>query len=255
MADARVERPNVDDILSGFDHHVPKAGETSETNEPKGESTEVASSAATTNDDVAPVEGDGSSDDVGSEGAATLDAESTGDDADSGTDETAQASDDGMDEYGESTKKDEKTYTETEVNQMFRDRFQRGGHQASDQQIDKMTEDFHDKYDPESTDDWETQFRGFLRDELKSIAQDEQRKQSQAIEAQQKAQFESKFMNGMSKYDDFVDVVSGRQAKEISNDPAYQGAFHKRKRHFLRKGTLKTNFSVQGETEKEKCER
>ena len=133
--------------------------------------------------------------------------------------EEASAEDDGpagdpvvagpVDEYGNPVEK-QKTYTEEEVQRMIRDRLSRGRHaeQPTQQQVQQATEDF--KADPNSEDSWEVQLEQFIDKTIEKRQAKQSEVQWRQQEAAKQAEFESKFSTGMSKYQDFHQVVQGK---------------------------------------------
>jgi hypothetical protein len=116
------------------------------------------------------------------------------------------------DEYGTPVPKQEKVYTESQVQAMIRDRLSRGQHaqqQAPQQQAEQpKVQDF--QYDENSSQSWEQQLEQFMDGWASKREQKLQQQQWQQAEQQKQAQFESKFSNGMSKYSDFRDVVGSQ---------------------------------------------
>lgn len=118
-----------------------------------------------------------------------------------------------IDEYGNPVAKP-RTYTEEEVQNMIRDRLSRGRHaeQPTQQQVKQAADDF--QADPNSEDNWEVQLNKFIDKRIEDRTREQSEKQWREQEARRQAEFEEKFTNGMNKYGDFRDVVSG---KEITN--------------------------------------
>lgn len=86
--------------------------------------------------------------------------------------------------------------------------------QGASQHVQKAAKDF--EYDPESQGDWQHQLAQFVRQEVASMNRDAQEKTSRAEEAQVQQEFEGKFRKGMSKFNDFTEVISNLPF-EISN--------------------------------------
>lgn len=106
------------------------------------------------------------------------------------------------DEYGnEVTPK--KTYTEDEVNELMRQRFNRTKKEETAKQIPEPHE-----ASAEETQNWESQLEGFVENTVKKLSQKEQQKTQEIREKSMQAEFEDKMMRGMGKYKDFQDVVS-----------------------------------------------
>lgn len=141
------------------------------------------------------------------------------------------------DEYGNKiTKKQQKLYTEEEVNQRIRERLSRGKYaqeqQPTQQQVQQAAQDF--KADPASEESWEAQLESFVVNTVQKLGNKHQQEQQQAQQEQWQAQerqvqeqFQDKFTSGMAKYDDFGDVVGSKpitngmmMATRSMNDPA-----------------------------------
>lgn len=114
-----------------------------------------------------------------------------------------------IDEYGNPIEKP-RTYTEDEVQHLINDRMAKSRialkQQEMQQQTQKISEDF--KTDPESTESWEVQLNSFIDKRLETRQTQLQQQQWQQQEAQRQTEFESKFNRGMTKYQDFEQVVS-----------------------------------------------
>ena len=116
-----------------------------------------------------------------------------------------------IDEYGNPTAKP-KMYTEEEFNQRLnegiRQRLARGKvgeQQPSAQQVRNASDEF--KVDPNSEDSWEIQLESFIEKTIDKRQAKMNERQWREQEAIKQAEFESKFTSGMSKYDDFHQVV------------------------------------------------
>lgn len=123
-----------------------------------------------------------------------------------------------IDEYGNPIEKP-KTYTEDEVQRMIRDRLSRGrnaepAQQPTPLQVQKTAEDF--QADPNSEETWETQLNTFIDKRLETRQTENEQKEWKAKETQKQADFEAKFNLGMTKYQDFQQVV-GKVASSITN--------------------------------------
>ena len=77
--------------------------------------------------------------------------------------------------------------------------------QGAPQNIQQATKDF--EYDPESSGDWQQQLASFVKQTVQSMTHEEQDKQRRHEESQNQSEFMSKFKQGMSRFDDFVQVV------------------------------------------------
>lgn len=129
--------------------------------------------------------------------------EQTASSDDSSTDET--------DDYGNPVSKG-KLYTEEQVQKMIRDRLARGrmANQSPEQsqQVQEAARDF--KADPESSESWETQLEGFIEKTLTKISTKQSEAEWKQKEEASQAEFEDKFTTGMTRYNDFRDVVSNK---------------------------------------------
>lgn len=115
-----------------------------------------------------------------------------------------------IDEYGNPVAKP-KVYTEDEVNAMMRDRFSRGKWAEQNiprQETQQATKDFNP--DPQSEDSWETQLEGFIEKTIEKRQAKQSETQWRQQEAARQAEFEAKFSSGMSKYQDFQQIVAGK---------------------------------------------
>lgn len=127
--------------------------------------------------------------------------------------EEAISSDADTDDYGNPVAK-AKTYTEEEVQRMIRDRLARGRHTEQaptpqqSQQINQDSQGFTP--DPDSGEPWEAQLERFID---KTIEKKNTKAQKEAWERQEhetQLKFQEKFSTGMSKYQDFHEVVAGK---------------------------------------------
>ena len=119
-----------------------------------------------------------------------------------------------IDEYGNPVEKP-RMYTEDEVNRLIRDRLSRGkfAEQSMQQQTQQAAKDFTP--DPNSEETWEKQLDAYIDRRLETREKELNQKQWQEQERAKQSDFETKFTQGMSKYQDFHQVVSG---KPITND-------------------------------------
>ncbi len=115
---------------------------------------------------------------------------------------------DDVDEYGTKVGK-KKLYTEDEVQRMIRDRLKRGQQTEQQQQaVQQAAKDFTP--DPESNETWETQLESFVEKTFQKMTQKKVEAEWRQKEDESQAEFEIKFSHGMSKYNDFKDVVTGK---------------------------------------------
>lgn len=118
-----------------------------------------------------------------------------------------------LDEYG-NEKPAPKTYTEDEVNERInkavRDRLARmeKNQGLTPQQAQHAEQNF--KYDENADGDWQQQLKQFVKQTYQETIQEQQREAQRQREQQAQAEFEAKFHQGMSKFSDFVDVVSSQ---------------------------------------------
>jgi hypothetical protein len=121
-----------------------------------------------------------------------------------------------VDEYGTEVPKQEKVYTESQVQAMIRDRLSRGQHAQQQQQAQPeqpQAKDF--QYDENSSQSWEQQLEQFMDGWASKREQKLQQQQWQQQEQQKQAQFEAKFSNGMAKYSDFREVVANQPIDDV----------------------------------------
>jgi hypothetical protein len=121
---------------------------------------------------------------------------------------------DNLDDYG-NPKEKERTYTEEEVNErinkVMRDRvarFERNNKPDSNQA--QQTQDAGFEYNPDSSQDWQQQLEGFVEQTVTKMSSKREQQAQVQREEQAQAEFELKFQNGMSKFQDFRDVVSSQ---------------------------------------------
>ena len=136
------------------------------------------------------------------------------DNVSSSTQETAHETKEKLiDEYGNPVEKP-RMYTEEELQQRIRDRLSRGrnAEQPTPQQTQQAAKEFAP--DPNSEESWETQLEAFVEKTIEKKQKKAAQEQWQHQEKQKQADFETKFNAGMSKYQDFSQVVAG---KSITN--------------------------------------
>lgn len=113
-----------------------------------------------------------------------------------------------IDEYGNPIEKP-RVYTEEEVQRMIRERLSRGRHaeqpQPTQQQVQKAADDF--KADPNSEESYEVQLNRFIDRRIETREREHRDREWKQQEAQKQADFEAKFNTGMTKYQDFEQVV------------------------------------------------
>ena len=123
------------------------------------------------------------------------------------TTEPEAKADSPIDEYGNPIEKP-RMYTEEELQQRIRERLSRGRHaeQPTQQQVQQASKDFAP--DPNSEESWEAQLEAFVDRTIEKRERTLSEKQWRQEEAQRQAEFEEKFTTGMSKYQDFREVVT-----------------------------------------------
>lgn len=86
--------------------------------------------------------------------------------------------------------------------------------QGASQQVQQAAKDF--EYNPEEGGDWQQQLASFVKQTVNSMTREHDETKSRQAEAKIQSEFESKFRDGMNKFDDFTEVVSNLPF-EISN--------------------------------------
>ena len=115
------------------------------------------------------------------------------------------------DEYGSEVATKEKTYTQSEVEAMMRDRLSRVKQPEPVQQpAYQQPPQAQVEYDPNSGESWEAQLESFIENTLSKRDQKQQAENWQRQEQETQANFEIKFNQGMAKYNDFEQVVMGK---------------------------------------------
>lgn len=136
------------------------------------------------------------------------------------TEPTEQAEGD-TDDYGnEKPKQEAKTYTEEEVNERInkavRERLarlkdnQQVPNQQPTQQQKQQAADAGFQYDENSSQDWQQQLKAFIRQTNEEVQREQYQRQVAEREQQAQMEFEEKFHNGMSKFQDFREVVGSQ---------------------------------------------
>lgn len=125
-------------------------------------------------------------------------------------------SDDGdVDDYG-NEKPESKMYTEAEkneaVNKAVRERLarlERNNQTPTQQEVQQQTkQDF--EYNPDSNQSYEQQLESFVEQTVVKMSQKQAKQKEQQREQQAQQEFETKFHDGMSKFNDFVEVVGNQ---------------------------------------------
>jgi hypothetical protein len=103
-------------------------------------------------------------------------------------------------EIRERLKKQARKY-EAEIESL---RSQLAQHGAS-QQVQQAAKDF--EYDPEANGDWQQQLASFVKQTVNSMTREKQESEVRQQDAHTQREFESKFRDGMGRFNDFVDVI------------------------------------------------
>lgn len=121
-----------------------------------------------------------------------------------------------VDEYGTEIPKQDKVYTQAEVdakiNEAIRRRLKERADDAPIQQPPQQSPQTQQQfeYDANNADSWEVQLEGFIEHTLTKREQKQQQQQWERQEHETQAAFEVKFNQGASKYSDFESVVIGK---------------------------------------------
>jgi len=86
--------------------------------------------------------------------------------------------------------------------------------QGASREVQQAAKDF--EYNPEAQGDWQQQLAQFVKQTVHSMTREQEEAQVRQQEQQAHQEFETKFREGMNKFDDFKDVISGLSF-EISN--------------------------------------
>jgi hypothetical protein len=141
------------------------------------------------------------------------------------------------DDYG-NPKEKPRTYTEEEVNEMFRKRFKN----RTEEEVKPTPQQYAQaeatgfEYNPESNDNWEVQLKHFVKQTVSQMQVEEVQKQNTLREKQAHVEFQDKFIQGMEKFNDFKEIVASQPIddamtlalREISNPAAFIYAASKR---------------------------
>ncbi len=116
-----------------------------------------------------------------------------------------------IDDYGNEKPKP-RTFTEEEVNEMFRKRFknkqQEQPNVQQQQQIQQQVQGF--EYNPDAQGNWQQQLEAFVEHTFDKMSQRQANEQQVKREEQAQAEFQYKFDNGRAKFNDFVEVVGNQ---------------------------------------------
>lgn len=118
------------------------------------------------------------------------------------------------DEYGSDIVKQEKVYTQAEVdariNEAIRKRLKERAEDIPQPQYQQAAQQQMPEYDPNNSDSWEVQLESFIENTLTKREQQKQQQDWQRQEQENQANFEIRFNQGMAKYSDFEQVVMGK---------------------------------------------
>jgi hypothetical protein len=118
-----------------------------------------------------------------------------------------EPSEEEIDDYGTKVPK-KKLYTEEEVQRMIRERLSRGKNNQQQQDIQNAAKDFTP--DPASDESWETQLESFVEKTIHKLSKKATDNEWRQHEEASQAEFEIKFSEGMTKYQDFSTVVGNK---------------------------------------------
>jgi len=77
--------------------------------------------------------------------------------------------------------------------------------QGASQQVQQAAKDF--EYDPSEEGNWQQQLASFVKQTVNSMTREQQETQQRQQEMQAQQEFESKFRDGMNRFDDFREVI------------------------------------------------
>lgn len=86
--------------------------------------------------------------------------------------------------------------------------------QGASREVQQAAKDF--EYDPEAKGDWQSQLAHFVKQTVHSMTREQEEAQARQQESQSHREFETKFRQGMNKFDDFREVIA-ELPFEISN--------------------------------------
>lgn len=78
--------------------------------------------------------------------------------------------------------------------------------QGASREVQQAAKDF--EYDPEAKGDWQQQLAQFVKQTVNSMTREQEEQQIRQRDHEAQQEFEGKFREGMSKFHDFVDVIS-----------------------------------------------
>lgn len=121
-----------------------------------------------------------------------------------------------VDDYGNEVPRKEKIYTQSEVENMIRERISRiksrdgESFNANPQYGQQASHAFEQHYNPNSSDNWEVQLEQFIDSTLAKREQKIAHENWKRQEQEHQSQFEMKFNSGAAKYSDFDQVLYGK---------------------------------------------
>ena len=86
--------------------------------------------------------------------------------------------------------------------------------QGASRQVQQAAKDF--EYNPDEGGDWQQQLASFVKQTVSSMTREQEESRTRQQEQQVQAEFEGKFRDGMSRFDDFTDVI-GSLPFQITN--------------------------------------
>src|SRR6202789_234128 len=131
-------------------------------------------------------------------------------------DAEVQKKEDDYDDYG-NTKTPPRTYSEEEVNEMFRKRnknksLEEQEHLKQQMNLGQSAKEF--EYNPASEESWEGQLEKFVEKTVSKIGQKQAQQQQKIRDEQIQAEFEDKFTRGMNRFSDFREVVGSQPVSD-----------------------------------------
>jgi hypothetical protein len=78
--------------------------------------------------------------------------------------------------------------------------------QGASREVQKAAKDF--EYDPEASGDWQQQLASFVKQTVNTMTREQEQERHQQFEMEEQRKFESKFRDGMERFDDFREVIS-----------------------------------------------
>ncbi len=79
--------------------------------------------------------------------------------------------------------------------------------QGASREVQQAAKDF--EYDPDAAGNWQQQLASFVKQTVQSMNVEHEQQAKQREEQEVQAEFEGKFRDGMSRFDDFTDVITG----------------------------------------------